>query len=66
VAVPEAACISSLRKSDVSAIAPGIFIGTAAKPGPDEKLFEASQVTEGHQLTGRIEVDGTKGSLRWE
>jgi predicted dehydrogenase len=28
--------------------------------------FEASRVTEGHSLTGRIEVDGTKGTLRWE
>jgi predicted dehydrogenase len=28
--------------------------------------FEASRVAEGHQLTGRIEVDGTRGTLRWE
>jgi predicted dehydrogenase len=28
--------------------------------------FEASRVTEGHSLTGRIEVDGTLGTLRWE
>jgi predicted dehydrogenase len=28
--------------------------------------FEASRVTEGHPLTGRIEVDGTLGTLRWE
>ena len=28
--------------------------------------FEASRVTEGHSLSGRIEVDGTKGTLRWE
>ena len=28
--------------------------------------FEASRVTEGHSLTGRIEVDGTNGTLRWE
>jgi predicted dehydrogenase len=28
--------------------------------------FEASRVTEGHALTGRIEVDGTLGTLRWE
>jgi hypothetical protein len=38
VAVPEATRISSLRKSDVSAITPGTFIGTAAKPGPDGEL----------------------------
>jgi predicted dehydrogenase len=29
-------------------------------------LFEASRVTEGHPLTGRIEIDGTLGTLRWE
>jgi predicted dehydrogenase len=28
--------------------------------------FECSRVTEGHPLTGRIEVDGTLGTLRWE
>ena len=28
--------------------------------------FEASRVSEGHPLTGRIEVDGTLGTLRWE
>ena len=28
--------------------------------------FECSRVTEGHSLTGRIEADGTKGTLRWE
>ena len=28
--------------------------------------FEASRVTEAHPLTGRIEVDGTLGTLRWE
>ena len=28
--------------------------------------FEASRVAEGDSLTGRIEVDGTKGTLRWE
>jgi predicted dehydrogenase len=28
--------------------------------------FEASRVTESHSLTGRIEVDGTLGTLRWE
>jgi predicted dehydrogenase len=28
--------------------------------------FEASRVPEGHSLTGRIEVDGTRGTLRWE
>jgi predicted dehydrogenase len=29
-------------------------------------LFEASRVTEGHPLTGRIEIDGTLGTLHWE
>jgi predicted dehydrogenase len=29
-------------------------------------VFEASRVSEGHPLTGRIEVDGTLGTLRWE
>ena len=29
-------------------------------------VFEASRVVEGHPLTGRIEVDGTLGTLRWE
>lgn len=29
-------------------------------------VFEASRVTEGHPLTGRIEIDGTLGTLRWE
>jgi predicted dehydrogenase len=28
--------------------------------------FEASRVTEGHALTGRIEVDGTLGTVRWD
>ncbi|MEZ5666087.1 MAG: Gfo/Idh/MocA family oxidoreductase [Alphaproteobacteria bacterium] len=28
--------------------------------------FECSRVTEGHALTGRIEADGTKGTLRWD
>jgi hypothetical protein len=38
VTVPETARISSLKKIDVSAIGPGTFIGTAAKPGADGKL----------------------------
>jgi predicted dehydrogenase len=29
-------------------------------------VFEASRLSEGHPLTGRIEVDGTLGTLRWE
>jgi predicted dehydrogenase len=29
-------------------------------------VFEASRVTEGHPLTGRLEIDGTLGTLRWE
>lgn len=29
-------------------------------------VFEASRVTEGHPLTGRIEIDGTLGTLHWE
>jgi hypothetical protein len=38
VAVPETVRISSLQKADISAITPGTFIGTAAKPGPDDEL----------------------------
>lgn len=29
-------------------------------------VFEASRVPEGHALTGRIEVDGTRGTLLWD
>jgi predicted dehydrogenase len=42
------------------------FAAAAELDGGVTANFEASRVTEGHPLTGRIEVDGTKGSLRWE
>jgi predicted dehydrogenase len=29
-------------------------------------LFECTRVAEGHALSGRIEVDGTKGTLSWD
>jgi predicted dehydrogenase len=29
-------------------------------------LFECTRVAEGHALSGRIEIDGTGGTLRWE
>lgn len=38
VALPEGIRISSLKKADLSAITPGTFIGTAAKPGPNGEL----------------------------
>jgi predicted dehydrogenase len=42
------------------------FVAGAELEGGVTASFEASRVTEGHSLTGRIEVDGTKGTLRWE
>ncbi|SEF15291.1 Predicted dehydrogenase [Rhizobiales bacterium GAS191] len=42
------------------------FLAGAELEGGVTASFEASRVTEGHSLTGRIEVDGTKGTLRWE
>jgi hypothetical protein len=38
VNVPETARIASLKKIDLSAIKPGTFIGTAARPGPGGEL----------------------------
>src|SRR4051794_13182827 len=42
------------------------FVAGAELDGGVTASFEASRVTEGHPLTGRIEVDGTLGTLRWE
>jgi predicted dehydrogenase len=42
------------------------FVAAAELDNGVTASFEASRVTEGHSLTGRIEVDGTKGTLRWE
>ena len=42
------------------------FVAGAELDGGVTACFEASRVTEGHSLTGRIEVDGTHGTLRWE
>ena len=42
------------------------FVAGAELEGGVTATFEASRVTEGHSLTGRIEVDGTLGTLRWE
>ena len=42
------------------------FVAGAELDNGVTAVFEASRVTEGHPLTGRIEVDGTLGTLRWE
>ncbi|HET7716017.1 MAG TPA: Gfo/Idh/MocA family oxidoreductase [Bauldia sp.] len=42
------------------------FVAGAELDGGVTAVFEASRVVEGHPLTGRIEVDGTLGTLRWE
>jgi predicted dehydrogenase len=42
------------------------FVAGAELDNDVTAVFEASRVSEGHPLTGRIEVDGTKGTLRWE
>ena len=42
------------------------FVAGAELDNDVTAAFEASRVSEGHPLTGRIEVDGTKGTLRWE
>jgi predicted dehydrogenase len=42
------------------------FVAGAELEGGVTAVFEASRVTEGHSLTGRIEVDGTLGTLRWD
>jgi len=42
------------------------FAAAAELDGGVTASFEASRVAEGHSLTGRIEVDGTRGTLRWE
>lgn len=43
------------------------WFAASAELGNDvTAVFEASRVTEGHPLTGRIEIDGTLGTLRWD
>lgn len=42
------------------------FLAGADLDNGSTASFECSRVTEGHSLTGRIEADGTKGTLRWE
>lgn len=42
------------------------FVAGAELDNGVTAVFEASRVVEGHPLTGRIEVDGTLGTLRWE
>ena len=42
------------------------FVAGAELDNDVTAAFEASRVSEGHPLTGRIEVDGTRGTLRWE
>jgi predicted dehydrogenase len=42
------------------------FVAGAELANGATASFEASRVSEGHPLTGRIEVDGTRGTLRWE
>ena len=42
------------------------FVAAAELDNEVTAVFEASRVVEGHPLTGRIEVDGTLGSIRWE
>ena len=42
------------------------FVAGAELDNDVTAVFEASRVVEGHSLTGRIEVDGTLGTLRWE
>jgi predicted dehydrogenase len=57
---------SSDTKGKVSDVNDDWFLAGAELDGGVTASFEASRVTEGHSLTGRIEVDGTKGTLRWE
>ena len=42
------------------------FVAGAELDNGVTAVFEASRVVDGHPLTGRIEVDGTLGTLRWE
>jgi predicted dehydrogenase len=42
------------------------FIAGAELDDGVTAAFEASRVVEGHPLTGRIEIDGMLGTLRWE
>jgi len=42
------------------------FVAIATLDNGALATFEASRATAGHSLTGRFEVDGTKGSISWE
>jgi predicted dehydrogenase len=42
------------------------FIAIASLDNGALATFEASRATAGHSLTGRFEVDGTKGSIAWQ
>jgi predicted dehydrogenase len=42
------------------------FAAVAELEGGATAVLECSRVTEGHSLSGRIEIDGTLGTLRWE
>lgn len=57
---------STDSKGKVSDVNDDWFLAGAELDNGVTASFEASRVTEGHSLTGRIEVDGTKGTLRWE
>ncbi len=50
----------------VSVVNDDWFAAAAELDDGSTAVFEASRVTEGHPLTGRIEVDGTLGTLLWE
>jgi predicted dehydrogenase len=54
------------RKGVIGDVNDDWFVSGAELENGVTASFEASRVTEGHSLTGRIEVDGTKGTLRWE
>ena len=53
-------------KSRISDVNDDWFVAGAELDNGVTAAFEASRVVEGHPLTGRIEVDGTLGTLRWE
>lgn len=42
------------------------FVATARLSGGALATFDASRIAGGHSLTGRIEVDGTRGSLAFD
>jgi predicted dehydrogenase len=53
-------------KSRITDVNDDWFAAAAELDNGVTAAFEASRVVEGHPLTGRIEVDGTLGTLRWE